>query len=304
MIVVKIKGGLGNQMFEYAMARKFQLDYGIKKVAFETSVIGADQQRRLELSQFAFFEPSMIPAAPGRIVRMQEWFRKKMVSYFIAGRPEETAERRENYLSAFFALLGIVQRDHSRVRESFWLKLHRNIYINGWFQEAALFEPDREVLLRDFAYTAPGLADTEICRRIRTENSVCVHVRRGDYINHPVFDVCGAAYYCRAMERITQMVKNPVFFIFSDDIERVEREINFPYPVVYVRDRHEACDELFLMRQCRHFILSNSTFSWWAQFLGEAVDKVVVAPAKWHRTDGTNRDIYMNEWILVDVDTE
>lgn len=303
MIVVKIKGGLGNQMFEYAMARKLQLAYGIEKIAFETSVIGADQLRRLEVSRFAFFEKAMLPASLGRTARIQEWFRKKLVSYFIAGRPEKTAQRRENFWSPFFALLGIVQRDHSGMRESFWLKLHRNIYINGWFQEASLFEPLREVLRKDFAYTAPGLADTDICKRIRTENSVCVHVRRGDYINHPIFDVCGEAYYCGAMERIAQKVMNPVFFIFSDDIDQVEREMTFPFPVVYVRERHEACDELFLMRQCRHFILSNSTFSWWAQFLGEAADKVVVAPSKWRRTDETNRDIYMDDWILADVDT-
>lgn len=302
MIVVKIKGGLGNQMFEYAVARKFQMDYGIEKIAFETSVIGADQQRKLELSHFAFFEPDMLPASNSRLVRIQEWFRKKLVSYFIAGRPEETAGRREDFWSPFFALLGIVQRDHSRIQTSFWLKLHKNIYINGWFQEAALFEPLREVLRKDFAYTSPELADTEICERIRTENSVCVHIRRGDYINHPIFDVCGEAYYCEAMRRMVQQVMNPIFFVFSDDIDQVEREMKLPYPVVYVRGGHEACDELFLMRQCRHFIMSNSTFSWWAQFLGEAADKIVVAPSKWRRTEETNRDIYMDEWILVDVE--
>lgn len=301
MIVVKIKGGLGNQMFEYAIARKLQMAYGIEKIAFETSVIGADQLRRLELSHFAFFDQNMLLINPGRIVRMQEWLRKKLVSYFIAGRPEKVAGRRENFWSAFFALLGIVQRDHSRIRESFFLKLHKNIYVNGWFQEAVLFEPIRDILIRDFAYTAPGLADTEICKRMRTENSVCVHVRRGDYINHPVFDVCHEAYYCGAMERIAGKVADPVFFIFSDDIGQVEREMKFPYPVVYVRERHEACDELFLMRQCRHFIMSNSTFSWWAQFLGEAEDKIVVAPARWRRDDAANRDIYMDGWILVDV---
>lgn len=302
MIVVKIKGGLGNQMFEYAMARKMQIDLGGReKIALEMSVIGSDQQRQFELSHFAFFDRGMILSEPGRIVRIQEWFRKKLVSYFIAGRAEEIAGRRENFWGTFFALLGIVQRDHSQMRESFWLRFHRNIYINGWFQDASLFEPMREVLRKDFAYSVPALADTDICRKIQTVNSVCVHVRRGDYVNHPIFDVCSEAYYGRAMKCIAKKVTNPVFFVFSDDIGQVEREMAFPYPVIYVRKRHEACDEMFLMRQCRHFILSNSTFSWWAQFLGEASDKVVVAPAKWRCLDETDRKIYMDEWILVDV---
>lgn len=301
MIVVKMKGGLGNQMFEYAMARKLQTDFGIEKIAFETSVIGADRLRQFELSHFAFFDQRMLLSEPGRIVRIQERCRKKLVSYFIAGRAEETAEKRENFWGVFFSFLGIVQRDHSRMRAGFWLRFHKNIYINGWFQEAALFEPMREILRQDFAYNAPGLADTDICRRIRAENAVCVHVRRGDYVNHPIFDVCSESYYGRAMAYIAQKVADPVFFVFSDDIGQVERKMAFPYPAVYVRGRHEACDELFLMRQCRHFIMSNSTFSWWAQFLGEAADKIVVAPAKWRRDGGADRGIYMDSWILMDV---
>ncbi len=301
MIIVRIKGGLGNQMFEYAMARKIQAAYGIDKIGLDLTVINKDKLRNFSLHHFAFFDKVEIVENKSKIAKIQEILAQKLVSYFIAGRPEGIAGRREDFWSLFFALFGIIQRDHSSVKEKFLLRFHKNIYMNGWFQEAAMLQPVRDLLLQDFRWKPTKIFNTFAYQRILSTNAVCVHIRRGDYVNNPIFDVCGENYYYNAMKYMQEAVAGPVFYIFSDEVDEIESSMKFPYPVVYIKDKHEDYEDLLLMKSCRHFIMSNSTYSWWAQFLGEAKDKVVVAPRKWCITEDMNVGVYMKEWVLIDV---
>lgn len=304
MIVVRIKGGLGNQMFEYAMARKLQMDLGIDRIGFDLTVVNSDQQRSLSLQHFAFFEKIEVIKDKSTMTKLQEIIAKKLVSYFIAGRQEETAGKREDFWGKFFGLFGIVQRDHSLIKKNFWLKFHRNIYMNGWFQDAEKLQPIRDILLNDFRWIPTQVSKTEnsdVYRQIVSSNAVCVHIRRGDYVNNPIFDVCGNAYYYRAMEYMQRTLSNPVFYIFSDAVDEIESTMRFPCPVVLIKGDHQDYEDLYLMKSCRHFIMSNSTYSWWAQFLGQARDKVVVAPKKWCLTEDMNVGVYMKDWVLMDV---
>lgn len=301
MIVVRIKGGLGNQMFEYAMARKLQIDLKLDKIGFDLTVVDNDLRRSFSLYHFSLFNNIEIIEQKSRITLLQETIAKKIVSYFIAGRQEAIAGRREDFWGMIFGFFGIVQRDHSLIKKNFWLKFHRNIYMNGWFQDADRLLPIRDILLKDFQLCSPGLSDCEIYKKIISTNAVCVHIRKGDYVGNSIFDVCGDIYYYDAINYVAQMVQNPVFYIFSDDIAEVKRTMNFDYPVVYVSGDHQDYEDLYLMKSCRHFIMSNSTYSWWAQFLGEAGDKVVVAPKKWCLMEDMNIGVYMKEWVLMDV---
>ncbi len=301
MIIVRIKGGLGNQMFEYAMARKFQIAYGIDKIGLDLSVINMDTLRNFGLHHFECFDKVELVENKGKITKMQEILAQKLVSYFIAGRQEGIAGKREDFWAVFFAFFGVIQRDHSLVKEKFWLRFHKNIYMNGWFQEAEMLRPIRELLLEDFKWKPMGIVDTFVCQQILSSNAVCVHIRRGDYVNNPIFDVCGDSYYYNAMKYMQEKLSNPVFYIFSDAVDEIENSMQFPCPVVYIKDRHKDYEDLYLMKNCRHFIMSNSTYSWWAQFLGEAEDKVVIAPKKWCLTKDMSVGIYMKEWILMDV---
>ncbi len=304
MIVVRIKGGLGNQMFEYAMARKLQMDLGIDRIGLDLTVVNSDLQRSLSLQHFAFFKKIEVIKDKSRITKLQETIAKKLVSYFIAGRPEETAGRREDFWGKLFGLFGIVQRDHSLIKKNFWLKFHRNIYMNGWFQDAEKLQPIRDILLEDFRWIPTQVSkmeNSDVYRQIVSSNAVCVHIRRGDYVNNPIFDVCGNAYYYKAVEYMQRTLSNPVFYIFSDAVDEIESAMRFPCPVVLIKGNHQDYEDLYLMKHCRHFIMSNSTYSWWAQFLGQAEDKVVVAPKKWCLTEDMNVGVYMKDWILMDV---
>lgn len=304
MIVVRIKGGLGNQMFQYAMARKLQIDLGIDRIGFDLTVVNNDLQRSLSLQHFALFENVEIIKDKSRIAKFQEIFARKLVSYFIAGRREEIAGRREDFWGKLFGFFGIVQRDHSLIKNNFWLKFHRNVYMNGWFQDAEKLEPIRDILLDDFGWIPTEVSEIEnsdIYQQIASSHAVCVHIRRGDYVNHSIYGVCGDSYYYNAVDYMERVLNDPVFYIFSDDIAEVERTMRFSRPVVYVKGDHQDYEDLYLMRHCRHFIMSNSTYSWWAQFLGQAEDKVVVAPKKWCLMEDMTLGVYMENWVLMDV---
>lgn len=301
MIIVKIKGGLGNQMFQYAMARRFQISYGIDRIGLDLTVIGKDRLRDFGLQHFALFDTVEVVEDKNNRAKLQEDLARRLVSYFIAGRQEGTAGKREDFLAAFFALFGVIQRDHSLVKDKALLRLHKNIYMNGWFQEAEMLQPIRDILLEEFQWKPADISGASVCRQILSTNAVCVHIRRGDYVNNPIFDVCGDSYYYKAMEYMRGILSNPVFYIFSDAVDELESMMRFPCPVVYVKGGHQDYEDLYLMKNCRHFIMSNSTYSWWAQFLGQEEDKVVVAPKKWCLTEDMSIGVYMKDWVLMDV---
>lgn len=303
MIVVKIKGGLGNQMFEYAMARKIQLELGIDQLGLDTSSIRVDSLRDLGLNHFqlckeAFFLDS---DSESSILKLQKDFARRLISYFAAGRPNEIAERREKKLEKIFHLFGIIHKDYSSgMSKDFWLKLHKNIYMNGWFQDAKEIESIRQILLKDFIYIdkiSQKVQDME--NKIKNTNSVCVHIRRTDYVNHPRFDICTENYYYTAINQMAKSLKEPVFYIFSDDIAEVKKW-KFDYDVTFDEVCNSDCESLYLMSSCKHFIISNSTFSWWGQFLAQNENKLVVAPNRWCK-DCNETDIYMDNWTLIEV---
>ena len=303
MIVVRIKGGLGNQMFQYAMARKLQLQLGIDQIGLDITSVNADRLRNFGLNNFCLYDNTIVLENGGKktISKIQKDFARRMVSYCIAGRPEQVAAKREKRLEKLFGLLGIVQKDHYEDNAcTFGLKMHKNIYVNGWFQDAKVAESIRDALLRDFIGVKEAPEHIKITEQnMKETESVCVHIRRGDYVNHPRFGVCTEEYYYSAMRKIAEIVENPVFYIFSDSMDDV-RKMKFDYPVIYDDISHTTYECIYLMSKCKHFVISNSTFSWWAQFLAKNENKIVIAPNRWCN-DISETEMYMDKWILINV---
>lgn len=304
MIVVKIKGGLGNQMFEYAMARKLQVELGIDRLTLDTTVVDHDGLRDFGLNCFRLCDNTEIvnQRIGSALFRIREEITKRLISYFVAGRQEDIAIRREKKLEKVFYLLGVVQKDHCAGTSShFLLRFHRNIYMNGWFQEAKEIVGIRDVLLRDFEIVKE-IPENIRCveKKIVESQSVCVHIRRGDYVGNAQFGVCTESYYTAAMAAMAGRLKNPVFYIFSDNIEDVKR-MRLDFPIVYVEECGRDYESLYLMSKCKHFIISNSTFSWWGQFLSENEGKIVMAPNRWYNEGYGEPTQYLDDWILFDV---
>ena len=304
MIVVKIKGGLGNQMFQYAMARKIQLELSIDRIGLDIARVNEDRQREFSLHHFRLCDSVSIleENSGGAVARFQEDLAGRLVSYFVAGRPEAVAAVREKKLEKLFGLLGIVQKDHyAGVESAALLKLHKNIFINGWFQNAKAMEAIRDVLLSHFENVQEMTREIEnTAKQMEETESVCVHIRRGDYVNHPQFGVCTDAYYFHAMDKMAEKLEHPVFYIFSDGMDAV-KTLPFSYPVVYDNPGHDNYESLYLMTKCKHFIISNSTFSWWGQFLSRSADKIVIAPERWCNGEDGYRALYSEQWTLLSV---
>lgn len=180
-----------------------------------------------------------------------------------------------------------------------------NIYLDGYWQSEKYFHHNSEIIKEDFTMIiSQNETNQQWSKIISDTNSICLHVRRGDYVNTENADLStlvgenGLAYYKNAIDHINSRIKNPVYFIFSDDMEWVKEHIRIPDKTVYYMDHNditENYEDLRLMMECKHFIIANSTFSWWAAYLGKFTEKIVIAPAKWLMNNDT--DIILDSWI-------
>ena len=117
-------------------------------------------------------------------------------------------------------------------------------------------------------------------------NSVSVHIRRGDYLMYDYFQACTPEYYRRAIEFIISRVEKPLFFVFSDDLAwsgKFMEECGVEYRLVDHNRGKDSYKDMYLMSRCRHYIIANSSFSWWGAWLGEDEGKTVACPSEWFK---------------------
>ncbi|MDE5995163.1 MAG: alpha-1,2-fucosyltransferase, partial [Oscillospiraceae bacterium] len=190
----------------------------------------------------------------------------------------------------------------------------RNKFVLGWFQSEKYFSNIRPILLKEFQFRSlPSDANQKMINEISECNSVCVHIRRGDMLNqhYSFFARCNEKYYQQGMEYISERTENPIFYIFSnnhDDIEWIRNNYHFDFNVKYVDLGNAGHDDMRLMYNCKHFVMSRSTFSWWGSYMSQNEDKIVVAPEIpmedcWLK-DQNNDDFYRSDMIKIHVDLE
>lgn len=284
MIIVKLMGGLGNQMFQYACARHL-----------------AEKNNDIVKLDLSWYQPGGVPV--GDTVRPYALDRFA-ISAQIAN--EEEIVRAGGRPPVFKKLIRkIVNKMRPLASYSFDRNVLRqtgNVYLEGFFQNENYFK-DIEFIIRNEFQLRGGLGDAAhaVFEDIGLGEAVSVHIRRGDYISNAHASVfhgtCSPEYYRRAIDAIIARVDAPRFFVFSDDIEWVKTNINIPAPVVYVSNPaitdHE---ELVLMSKCDHNIIANSSFSWWGAWLNQYQDKIVIAPTHWS-ADGLQNDIVPKSWM-------
>ena len=160
----------------------------------------------------------------------------------------------------------------------------RNILCSAYFEAYEYFNDIRNILLDEFTPKYNLLPRNEkLFGEINNSESVCVSIRRGDFLQLDNFNVCNEQYFITAMKAIRAEIPDCKFFVFSDDIEDVKKNFHFPFDVTYEKGDDPVWEKLRLMYSCKHFIISNSTFSWWAQYLSRNNNKIVYAPTPWHR---------------------
>lgn len=190
----------------------------------------------------------------------------------------------------------------------YWPGIHNvtlPCYLKGYWQSSRYFK-DVEQAMRDrFAFRS-FLSDRnrEIAQEIGTVNSVSLHVRRGDYadnfMNFFKIGLCPLSYYETAIQYVAGRVENPIFFIFSDDIDWVRENLKIKGDVCFIDHNRgiESYNDLHLMCLCKHHIIANSSFSWWGAWLNPNKEKIVIAPQRWFASYFINtKDVIPDGWI-------
>jgi len=279
-------GGLGNQMFEYAIARSMaQRNNDIFKLDISYYSKPKQELRTYELNLFNIDET---------IATEQEYNKLRRRKGFLF-----------NITKAVNALMN---------RQSFYRKekedalfdeevynLKGNIYLDGYWQNEKYFKEIREQLIEDFTPKSDISEKAQgYLKDIENTNSVSLHIRRGDYISdltaNNFHGVTNIEYYNRAVDYVNDQVSEPVYYIFSDDIAWCKNNFDFLENKIFVDDTSSAIDDLELMKRCKHNIIANSSFSWWAAWLNENSNKIVITPKVWF---SAKIDLHLapEEWI-------
>jgi hypothetical protein len=182
--------------------------------------------------------------------------------------------------------------------------IEKAVFLEGYWQSQNYFIDYQKEIRQDFTLrdAIPERCHSAL-KEILTSESICVHVRRGDYITNPnavgFHGTCSPEYYRHAVAKLLSTLANPHCFIFSDDPVWASNALMLPCPstVVQVNPKTEAHLDLFLMSHCKHFVIANSTFSWWAAWLAMEPSKRVIAPERWFLTaTHDTKDLFPNNW--------
>lgn len=289
MIVSKLMGGLGNQMFQYAAAKSLALKRNTSVKVDDSFLLqkseGRYTQRNFELSAFS-----------SSIECLSQEEKQQISSQFNI--------RWKRLLHRFFKFPGGFQykQEESPYFQNSFFDCGSNVYLSGFWQCEKYFSDIRESLLRDFQFKPEVLDfDISILELISESNSISLHIRRGDYVTlqsaSSFHGICSIDYYQNAVSEITLKVKNSVAFVFSDDINWCKENIKLTIPVHFVSTKN-AFSDMHLMSKCKHNIIANSSFSWWSAWLNTNKDKIVIAPKQWFAVENEkSRDIVPESWI-------
>ncbi len=285
--IVRFMGGLGNQLFEYALYKTF-IEMGFDTYA-DTSAF--NNRKEIRNNQLGYFGVEL-REAPKKFI-------KKMYCS-----PQNTVAK------AIIKRCG--KRTYYRQRELYYDPLIKAApcgYFDGYWQSYKYFEDYNEAVLKsiDLRLIASMNKDVkEMESLLSDDNSVSVHVRLGDYLDNPQMygNICTLHYYEKAMEYLNNEIKNSTgkmakFYVFSNEIDKARTIIqgdNITFMNGYPEE--EGYKDMYLMSRCKHHIMANSSFSWWGSYLGEREDTIVIAPKKW--VNGIiAEDIIPERWIAL-----
>jgi hypothetical protein len=184
------------------------------------------------------------------------------------------------------------------------LDLGPDAYLEGWWQSYKYFESISDIIRQDFTLKDKLPLHIENLREvIKKENSLCIHVRRGDYVGNSHHEIVGKDYYDRGIEKIKSLTKIDKIYVFSDDVKWCKDNMKFEFPTMFVGDEYsgvKAEGHMTLMSSCHNFIIPNSSFAWWSAWLSTYKDKIVIVPKQWFVDASINSDdLIPKEWIRI-----
>lgn len=289
MVISYISGGLGNQMFQYAAGlslaclRKTSLFVDVRFYSESSVHQGYELDRVFDCGPLAVNDEDLVRMLGVRRhsfcqrilkLKMAKAFRGK---YFVV-------EPETGFWPDFFTLSD-------------------NSYLYGHWQSERYFRVIQDVVRNHFKFKNIDCVNLNYYKKLMlSENSVSVHIRRGDYLNSNFHGLCSVDYYKRAIDVVGSLVPNPVLYFFSDDIGWVKDNFIHNFNVRYIDFNKGSCSwkDMYLMTLCKHHIIANSSFSWWGAWLGSDINKVVIAPKRWFLKANVNAQyICPSSWLCL-----
>jgi hypothetical protein len=298
MIIVKLTGGLGNQMFQYATGRRLAEKHSTI-LKLDVSGFEVYKLHRYSLHCFHIWEYlatqnevtqvlTGLNQAQGHVSRLTKW-KRKLLAMLLQQKRHSPYYIDEKYFQ-FDATI---------------LDAPNPVILEGYWQTEKYFADISDILRREFVvkYTSDP-ASQRFAAMIQHTNAVSLHVRRADYVQNQITNqihgTCDQAYYEQCVQYIAARVSDPHFFIFSDEPEWARENLNlhFPTTIVDCNDASRNYEDLRLMSLCQHNIIANSSFSWWGAWLNGNPDKIVCAPKQWFKDNSRNtQDLIPSSWI-------
>jgi hypothetical protein len=282
MIIIKIMGGLGNQIFQYATA---------KAIAIKKNDV-------LKLDINSFKNDSF-----KRDYKLDNFNIKEDIANFIEIRKlRGTFNITEKFCNKFKLNVSKANTYYKEQKQMFFdrdiFNKNSNLYLDGYWQNENYFSNIREYLLKVFIPKSISNIAREYLNEIQKCNSISLHIRRKDYLNlKDIYYICELDYYQKAIQIIQDKVENPKFFIFSDDIDWCKNNLNIE--AIYIENTTDI-EDMYLMKNCKHNIIANSTFSWWGAWLNENKNKIVIGPKKWFvKKEWQNLNLVSDEWVKI-----
>lgn len=286
--IIKLNGGLGNQMFQWALAKMIE-EISDMEAYIDMSYFSKNYARPYQLDVFRI-KPKILSGFLVKLILNIIWrFRGSLNHKTFLG----------------FTLYSEEQFNFDK-RIS---RIKPNTYIEGFFQSEKYFKSIEDKVREEFKFDPfPDDNNQKIIHQINNAaTSISLHVRRGDYVEKQRYQEqyaqCSLEYYQRAVDYIAQRYPNPTLFIFSDDINWVKRKLKLPYESIYVSHNTglKSHEDMRLMSLCNHNVIANSSFSWWGAWLNNHKDKIVIAPMKWFNDEKINQsDIIPENWVKLD----
>jgi hypothetical protein len=286
MVIVRLMGGLGNQLFQYAAGRALAHRHG---VALKLDLAGFTSNPLRGYALAAFDVTAGIATAEEAA---------RLYSRTLAGRVRRRLERLLPTHRRRYYLEPLARRHTGPV------PLGPDVYLHGYWQTEKHFESIAPLLRKELALRDGQTFERRpLVRTVGDEDSVSLHVRRGDYVGTPrsaaLHGTCSLEYYRAALAAIEARVPRPRLFVFSDDPEWARAELDLGHPTTHVSGGGLSdAEELVLMSRCRHHVVANSSFSWWGAWLDARPGGIVVAPRRWLADPSRRtRDLLPSAWL-------
>ena len=281
MVIAHTIGGLGNQLFQYAAARSIAERFQVP-VKLDVSAFSAYKLRDFDLDKFnVHFDR----ATEAEIALLKPGGNLAKALQYLRPKPKRTYHRERSY----------------RYDKSF-AHIGPDVYIKGYFQSEKYFLPIASLLRKEFTIKEDYVKSVQdLGQELRQPGSVAIHIRRGDYTDPEILRVHGilpVEYYKSAIAYIRDRVPSSRFYFFSNDMEWTKQHLPLE-SAVYVSGLRtkDHFEDFYLMSQCHHNIIANSSYSWWTAWLNNHPDKIVIAPKNWFTEKKNNYDRTPDSWL-------